>query len=76
LASHTTEASHPVTRREIVAAVHAAFTGAPASTESLLRAAHAADARLQTIAVLERLPATHFRSVRDLWTHFPDVPVA
>jgi hypothetical protein len=75
LLSHTTEMSAPVTRREILDAVGAAFTGTPASAEAMLTAARDAHARPETITVLQQLPPTHFRSIRDLWAYLPDVPV-
>lgn len=67
--------SNPVTRREIVDVVRAAFSGPSASTHAMLTAAREAHARPETIRILEQLPAAHFRTIRDLWTHLPDVPV-
>jgi len=64
-----------VSRKEIADTVKPAFGGPPASTESLIATAQASGARHETLALLATLPATHFRSIRELWAHFPDVPV-
>jgi hypothetical protein len=73
--TQTQSLAHPVSRAEIVAVVGSAFGGRPVSTAEVLLAARDAGARPGTIATLERLPTTHFRSVRELWAHLPDLPV-
>jgi hypothetical protein len=65
----------PVSRAEIAGAVRGAFDGRPASVADMLEAARAVHARPEAIHLLERLPVTHFRSIRELWQHLPELPV-
>jgi hypothetical protein len=67
--------TQPVTRIELVDHIESAFAAGPASRSDLLAAAAASHARPEVIEVLQRLPDTQFRTVRDLWKELSDVPV-
>lgn len=63
-------------RRGRADAVESAFDAPhPPDRHHLIRAATFAGARPEVVASLERLPATQYTSLRELWRHMPDVPV-
>lgn len=66
----------PVTRLELIAALSSAFGSASVSSAQLIEAARAAHARKEVLEALSQVdPDASFRSIRDLWTVFPDMPV-
>jgi len=64
-----------VTRMGILDLVEDAFGRDGATRSDILQTARDNRADLPTLATLERLQDRRFRSVRDLWTDLPDVPV-
>lgn len=66
----------PVTRLELIAALSSAFGSAAVSSAQLIEAARAAHARKEVLDTLSQVdPDASFRSIRDLWAVFPDMPV-
>lgn len=69
---------HAVTRVEIVEAVKTAFTitAQPTVPRDLVQAATASGARPAVVTVLAGLDEDlQFRRLRELWEHFPQMPV-
>ncbi len=69
---------HVVTRVELVEAVRTAFdhTATPTLPKDLVIAAQSAGAHPALVLELEQLQDDlQFRKVRDLWEHFPHMPV-
>lgn len=64
-----------VTRIEIADLVENAFGPAGAHRSALLAAAAERGAAPVLLAKLGELPDRHFRSMRDLWDHLPEVPL-
>jgi hypothetical protein len=65
-----------LTRTEIAVHVGGAFTKDGASRADLLANAVQKNARPCLLDKLQELPeGQHFRTVRDLWVHIPEVPV-
>lgn len=66
----------PLTRLEIADHVSQAFHAPAVSRHDLLEAAVANQAPDEVLQTLTSLPDQPFRSLRDLWPHLPEVPVA
>lgn len=64
-----------VTRREVVAAIHPAFTLDGATRDEILTVARAGRARSELVAVLEALPARRYRSLQEVWGDLPALPL-
>nr|WP_023164776.1 DUF2795 domain-containing protein [Brevibacterium sp. Ap13]AGY35339.1 hypothetical protein AP13_p00300 [Brevibacterium sp. Ap13] len=66
----------PVTRLELVRAISSAFGSTSVSSTQLIEAARTAHARKEVLETLSQVdPDDSFRTVRDLWTVFPEMPV-
>lgn len=66
-----------VTRLDIAEAVLGTFGGSSASVRKadLLRTARDRGAESEVLVALESLPERPFRTLNELWTHLPEVPV-
>lgn len=66
----------PVTRLELISALSSTFGTASMSSAQLIEGAREADARTEVIETLSLIDSeASFRTIRDLWTVFPDMPV-
>jgi hypothetical protein len=64
-----------VTRTELASHIEAAFTGGPATRESLLAYATGSHARPEILHLLHELPDRTYPGMRDLWHHLGHVPI-
>lgn len=64
-----------VTRVEIAEHVASAFDYGPASKDELLESARATHARSDVLELLEQLPASIYRELRQLWVELPGIAV-
>jgi hypothetical protein len=64
-----------VTRLKIADAIAGGFGPRGAGREDLLSAARQAGAEPEVLSVVKQLPDLHYRTLRDLWDHLPDMPV-
>jgi len=65
-----------ITRREVLDAIYPAFANGGAGKNEILAAAAGAEPRSEITAMLGRLPARRYRSVRDVWSDLPEMPIA
>jgi hypothetical protein len=65
-----------VTRREVLDAIYPAFASGGAGKNEILAAAAGAEPRSEITAMLGRLPARRYPSVRDVWSDLPEMPIS
>jgi uncharacterized protein DUF2795 len=64
-----------ITRTELANHIEAAFTGGPATRDSLLAYAASSRARPEILNLLQTLPDKTYPNLRDLWHDLSHVPI-